>query len=241
MQDQTNLNFVDPDRVRENLKAHLAKTAKIVQGKQLALNDGRLVLGFGDNRQIIPDGEMLKLTIGVDFARVGFVSWQGIKPAYRVSALYEGPPPQLEDMPDRDPALWPLSKAGKPYDPWSSVVLLLALDTIGDFYTVTLSDWRSREEFQTLAAAYLDHNSDQEFPEVHLTKSTAVLSPTRQVEYIEMKIIGWEEKKAFADMMKAAGIKIASVAQAVTPKSLKTEPASSPPDLQEDDRWWDRQ
>jgi hypothetical protein len=240
MNNQTSIDFVDPERVRANLKAHLAKSAKIIQGKQIALHDGRLVLGFGDNRQIVPDGDKLRLTMGVDFARVGFVSWQGIKPAYRVSALYEGPPPELSSMPDRDPALWPLAKgSGKAYDPWSPVVLLLGLDTIGDFYTVTLSDWRSREEFQVLAEVYLNHDGD-EFPEIELSKSTQILSLTRQVAYVEMKIVGWEKKQAFVDMMKPAGIKIASIAQVVTPKP-KTEPSSSPPETELDDRWWDRQ
>jgi hypothetical protein len=224
----------NPEAVKANLRAYLSQTAKIIHGEQLTFNnqDGKVICGYGDQRRLIDS--KLRLIVGYEYARIGFMSWQGTKPAYRLRVLREGPPPTIDEMPDRDQSQWPCAKSGKklPYDPWGAVVLLTAFNDLGDVFTIQISDWRSRAEFQTLGHHYFDRGAD-ECPIIELQMATDVLGPTRQVWYMGMPVVGWEPRNNFVSLLKAAKIEITSVNQKPAPKT----PASSAPPDNGDDDW----
>jgi hypothetical protein len=57
--------------------------------------------------------------------------------------------PPRDSLPDRDPEYWPLSKKGKPYDPWRKRYLINFKDTVNN----DLLSWRyGYESYDTVAA-----------------------------------------------------------------------------------------
>ena len=60
-------------------------------------------------------------------ARGGFQKFgeKGERPEYRVAPIFGSKPPEREELPDRDPSQWPISKlTAEPEDPWREVQMV---------------------------------------------------------------------------------------------------------------------
>jgi hypothetical protein len=125
--------------------------------------EGKFVLPTEGDKEL---AEGTQLAVIWDQSRAGFQRIaRGERPEFRVDLIFGGKPPERHELPDNDPAQWPISDlTGEREDPWKEVQMV-PLQSIDDgqvyvFSTMSVTGLRAVSNLLTQSARMAAKDGD---------------------------------------------------------------------------------
>jgi hypothetical protein len=148
----------------------LAKRASIGTPTRFS-KEGKFILPTEGDKEL-PEGT--QLAVIWDQARAGYQRFgaKGERPEFRVALIFGGTPPERHELPDNDPAQWPVSDlTGEKEDPWREVQMV-PLQSIDDgqvyvFSTMSVTGLRAVSNLLTQSARMAAKDGDH-YPVIKL-------------------------------------------------------------------------
>jgi hypothetical protein len=133
--------------------------------------EGKFILPTEGDKEL-PEGT--QLAVIWDQARGGYQRFgaKGERPEFRVDLIFGGKPPERHELPDNDPAQWPISDlTGEREDPWKEVQMV-PLQSIDDgqvyvFSTMSVTGLRAVSNLLTQSARMAAKDGDH-YPVIKL-------------------------------------------------------------------------
>jgi hypothetical protein len=176
-----------------------AVAPKYILGKLLRFSKGDFLAG--ERQEMIPLGT--KFVAGMDLQLVGWVRWDGGKPAeHQMVRVIDGrSPPRRSELGDHDPSKWEADFNGKQRDPWSLTHYLPLIDETGEVFTFSTTSRGGTGALADLARYYGSNlnTHPNDFPVIELQVGTYQHQNAQfgRIKFPTFKRCGWESKITF--------------------------------------------